>query len=106
MPEIREFLISRRAKIIPQRAGLLDVGIRRVPAATRRGRGPRRGEIEYYSKLERGAFAEVSASMLDAIARALSSTTPNLLNLTLCSAEPGSPTAHVLAPDDSTTRWS
>jgi hypothetical protein len=44
--------------------------------------------------------------MLDAIARALSSTTPNLLNLTLCSAEPGSPTAHALAPDDSTTRWS
>jgi transcriptional regulator with XRE-family HTH domain len=70
--EVREFLISRRAKITPQQAGLPDVGTRRVP-------GLRRGEvaalagvsIEYYSKLERGALAGVSASVLDAIARAL-----------------------------------
>jgi len=107
VPEIREFLISRRAKITPQRAGSARRGHPTDTwAATRRGRGPRRGEIEYYSKLEGGVFAGVSASVLDAIARALSSTTPNLLNLTLYSAEPGSPTAHALAPDDSTTRWS
>ena len=70
--EVREFLISRRAKITPQQAGLPDVGTRRVP-------GLRRGEvaalagvsIEYYSKLERGSLAGVSASILDAIARAL-----------------------------------
>jgi transcriptional regulator with XRE-family HTH domain len=70
--EVREFLISRRAKITPQQAGLPHVGTRRVP-------GLRRGEvaalagvsIEYYSKLERGALAGVSASVLDAIARAL-----------------------------------
>ena len=70
--EVREFLISRRAKITPQQAGLPDVGPRRVP-------GLRRGEvaalagvsIEYYSKLERGSLAGVSASVLDAIARAL-----------------------------------
>src|SRR5439155_26888924 len=70
--EVREFLISRRAKITPQQAGLPHVGARRVP-------GLRRGEvaalagvsIEYYSKLERGALAGVSASVLDAIARAL-----------------------------------
>jgi transcriptional regulator with XRE-family HTH domain len=70
--EVREFLISRRAKITPQQAGLPDVGTRRVP-------GLRRGEvaalagvsIEYYSKLERGALAGVSASVLDAIAGAL-----------------------------------
>ena len=49
-----------------------DVGARRVP-------GLRRGEVaalagvsvEYYSKLERGAIGGVSASILDAIARAL-----------------------------------
>ena len=49
-----------------------NVGARRVP-------GLRRGEVaalagvsvEYYSKLERGAIAGVSASVLDAIARAL-----------------------------------
>ena len=70
--EVREFLVSRRAKISPQQAGLPDVGNRRVP-------GLRRGEvaalagmsIEYYSKLERGALAGASASVLDAIARAL-----------------------------------
>jgi transcriptional regulator with XRE-family HTH domain len=67
--EVREFLISRRAKITPQEAGLPEMGSRRVP-------GLRRGEvaalagvsIEYYSKLERGALAGVSASVLDAIA--------------------------------------
>ena len=70
--EVREFLISRRAKISPQQAGLPDIGNRRVP-------GLRRGEvaslagvsIEYYSKLERGSLAGVSASILDAIGRAL-----------------------------------
>ncbi len=70
--EVREFLMSRRAKITPQQAGLPEFGNRRVP-------GLRRGEvatlagvsIEYYSKLERGGLAGVSASVLDAIARAL-----------------------------------
>src|SRR6476661_199439 len=70
--EVREFLSSRRAKITPQQAGVPDIGTRRVE-------GLRRGEVaalagmsvEYYSKLERGAIAGVSASVLDAIARAL-----------------------------------
>jgi transcriptional regulator with XRE-family HTH domain len=70
--EVREFLISRRAKLAPQQAGLPDVGNRRVS-------GLRRGEVaalagvsvEYYSKLERGALAGASATVLDAIARAL-----------------------------------
>ena len=70
--EVREFLVSRRAKITPRQAGLPDVGTRRVP-------GLRRGEvaalagvsIEYYAKLERGNLAGASASVLDALARAL-----------------------------------
>jgi transcriptional regulator with XRE-family HTH domain len=70
--EVREFLSTRRAKLTPGDVGLPDVGTRRVP-------GLRRGEvaalagvsIEYYSKLERGSLAGVSASVLDAIARAL-----------------------------------
>jgi transcriptional regulator with XRE-family HTH domain len=70
--EVREFLISRRAKISPAEAGLPQIGARRVP-------GLRRGEVaglagvsvEYYAKLERGAIAGVSASVLDALARAL-----------------------------------
>jgi transcriptional regulator with XRE-family HTH domain len=70
--EVREFLISRRAKITPQQAGLPEAGVRRVP-------GLRRGEVaalagvsvEYYAKLERGSLAGASASVLDALARAL-----------------------------------
>jgi transcriptional regulator with XRE-family HTH domain len=76
--EVREFLISRRAKITTEQAGMPHIGARRVP-------GLRRGEVaalagvsvEYYSKLERGAIAGVSASVLDAIAPRWSSTTPN-----------------------------
>ncbi|EAQ00484.1 hypothetical protein JNB_09934 [Janibacter sp. HTCC2649] len=70
--EVREFLTTRRAKLTPRDVGLPDVGQRRVS-------GLRRGEvaalagvsIEYYSKLERGAIAGASPSVLEAIARAL-----------------------------------
>lgn len=70
--EVREFLTSRRAKLSPADVGLPDLGQRRVP-------GLRRGEvallagvsIEYYAKLERGAIAGASASVLEAIAQAL-----------------------------------
>src|SRR3954454_9109456 len=70
--EVREFLMSRRARVTPDAAGLSSGAHRRVP-------GLRRGEVaglagvsvEYYAKLERGALAGVSASVLDAIARAL-----------------------------------
>ncbi|WP_145227475.1 helix-turn-helix transcriptional regulator [Rudaeicoccus suwonensis] len=70
--EVREFLASRRAKLTPADVGIPDIGQRRVP-------GLRRGEvatlagvsIEYYAKLERGAIAGASASVLEAIAQAL-----------------------------------
>lgn len=70
--EIREFLTTRRAKVTPAQAGLPDVGNRRVP-------GLRRAEVavlagvsaEYYAKIERGALAGVSPSVLSALARAL-----------------------------------
>jgi transcriptional regulator with XRE-family HTH domain len=92
--EVREFLLSRRAKITPQQAGLADIGARRVP-------GLRRGEVaalagvsvEYYSKLERGALAGVSASVLDAVARALQFDDAERAT---CSTLPARPTA--LAP--------
>jgi transcriptional regulator with XRE-family HTH domain len=70
--EVREFLISRRAKISPQQAGLPDIGARRVPGLRRTEVAALAGvSVEYYAKLERGAIAGVSASVLDAIARAL-----------------------------------
>ncbi|MEU6428564.1 helix-turn-helix transcriptional regulator [Microbispora sp. NPDC046973] len=70
--EVREFLVSRRAKITPERAGLPAGTRRRVP-------GLRRSEVaaladvsvEYYAKLERGNLAGVSPGVLEAVARAL-----------------------------------
>ena len=103
--EVREFLISRRAKITPQQAGLPDIGTRRVP-------GLRRGEvaalagvsIEYYSKLERGSLAGVSASVLDAIARALQLDDAERAHLFhLAHAADG--TSAIMRPRRRPTRW-
>jgi transcriptional regulator with XRE-family HTH domain len=71
--DIREFLISRRAKLTPEQAGLPNFGgRRRVP-------GLRREEVallagmstEYYTRLERGTALGVSESVLEGISRAL-----------------------------------
>jgi hypothetical protein len=71
--EVREFLVSRRARLTPERAGLpVFGGQRRVP-------GLRRGEVamlagvssEYYTRLERGNLGGASDSVLDAVANAL-----------------------------------
>lgn len=70
--EVREFLMSRRAKLTPEQAGLPSGPNRRVS-------GLRRTEVavladvsvEYYAKLERGGIAGASTAVLDAIADAL-----------------------------------
>jgi transcriptional regulator with XRE-family HTH domain len=70
--EVREFLMSRRAKVTPADAGLPGglnrrvAGLRRTEVALLAGLS-----VEYYAKLERGAIAGASASVLDAIAQAL-----------------------------------
>jgi transcriptional regulator with XRE-family HTH domain len=70
--EVHEFLTSRRAKITPEQAGLPATGVRRVPGLRRSEVAAVAGmSVEYYAKLERGSLAGVSASVLDAIARAL-----------------------------------
>lgn len=71
--EIRGFLMSRRARITPERAGLPYVG------GNRRVQGLRREEVamlaglsvEYYTRMERGQLGGASESVLDAVARAL-----------------------------------
>jgi transcriptional regulator with XRE-family HTH domain len=71
--EIRDFLVSRRAKITPEQAGLPVYG------GNRRVTGLRREEvallagvsIDYYTRLERGRAPGASASVLEGIARAL-----------------------------------
>ncbi|MBQ1082063.1 MULTISPECIES: helix-turn-helix transcriptional regulator [unclassified Nocardiopsis] len=70
--EVREFLISRRARISPE-----DVGL---PAgAKRRVKGLRRSEVatlagvsvEYYTRLERGAISGASPEVLNSLVKAL-----------------------------------
>lgn len=71
--EIRDFLVSRRARITPEQAGLTAFG------RNRRVSGLRREEVallagisvEYYTRLERGTASGVSEDVLEAIARAL-----------------------------------
>jgi len=70
--EVREFLMSRRAKLTPDAAGIPAGPNRRVAGLRRTEVASLAGvSVEYYAKLERGAIAGASASVLDAIARAL-----------------------------------
>jgi transcriptional regulator with XRE-family HTH domain len=71
--EMRDFLVSRRARITPEQAGLPAYG------GNRRVAGLRREEvallagvsIDYYTRLERGRAPGASDSVLEGIARAL-----------------------------------
>jgi transcriptional regulator with XRE-family HTH domain len=71
--EIRDFLISRRARLTPEQAGLPAYG------GNRRVSGLRREEVamlagvsvDYYIRLERGNARGVSDSVLENLARAL-----------------------------------
>src|SRR5947208_11580297 len=71
--EVREFLISRRAHVTPERAGLPDFGgDRRVPGLRREEVAALAGvSLDYYTQLERGKIRGASESVLNAIARAL-----------------------------------
>jgi len=70
--ELRDYLLSRRARLHPSDVGLTEGDLRRVP-------GLRREEIamlagistDYYTRLEQGRLRNVSGSVVDAVARAL-----------------------------------
>ena len=71
--EIKEFLMSRRARITPEQAGLTYVGgNRRVPGLRREEVALLAGvSVEYYTRIERGKLGGASDSVLDSIARVL-----------------------------------
>ncbi|WP_308215153.1 helix-turn-helix transcriptional regulator [Pseudarthrobacter sulfonivorans] len=71
--EIREFLISRRAKVSPAQAGIPSYGeLRRVPGLRREEVAQLAGvSTDYYTRLERGSIRGVSDSVLEAVASAL-----------------------------------
>ena len=71
--EVKAFLVSRRAKVTPEQAGLSAFNrTRRVPGLRRSEVADLAGvSVEYYAQLERGNLAGVSESVLDALSRAL-----------------------------------
>jgi transcriptional regulator with XRE-family HTH domain len=72
--EIREFLISRRAKVAPEDADLFvaEHDVRRVPGLRREEVADLAGlSVDYYTQIERGDIAGASDSVLNAVARAL-----------------------------------
>jgi transcriptional regulator with XRE-family HTH domain len=71
--EIRDFLISRRAKVTPERAGLPAYGGHRRVAGLRREEVALLAgvSVDYYVRLERGNLSGVSDGVLEALERAL-----------------------------------
>jgi hypothetical protein len=91
--EIREFLRSRRARIVPEMAGLPAYGGRR------RVEGLRREEVallagvsvEYYVRMERGSLAGTSDGVLEALSTALQLTEAERDHLFHLARESGAP---------------
>lgn len=70
--DIRDFLVSRRAKLAPERVGLPTGRRRRVPGLRREEVAVLAGvSIEWYTRLEKGHISGVSEDVLEAVARAL-----------------------------------
>ncbi|MFC9932018.1 helix-turn-helix domain-containing protein [Streptomyces sp. NPDC127190] len=82
--ELSEFLRSRRARLKPEDVGLPDFGRhRRVPGLRREELAQLAGvSVAYYTRLEQGNGRNVSAEVLDAIARALRLTDAEHAHLT------------------------
>ena len=72
-PEVRDFLVTRRARITPAQAGLPTFDDRRRVAGLRREEVASLAgvSVDYYARLERGNLRGVSGSVLDALGRAL-----------------------------------
>lgn len=70
--DIKDFLMTRRARIRPEQVGLPPGRRRRVPGLRREEVAQLAGvSTEYYIQIERGAVAGVSDDVLHAVARAL-----------------------------------
>jgi transcriptional regulator with XRE-family HTH domain len=70
--DIRDFLVSRRAKLTPEQLGLPAGSRRRVPGLRREEVAVLAGvSTEWYSRLEKGHISGVSPEVLAAVAQAL-----------------------------------
>lgn len=70
--EVRELLMTRRARLTPEQAGIIGGGRRRVAGLRREEVAMLAGmSVDYYAKMERGNLSGVSPEVLNALARAL-----------------------------------
>lgn len=70
--ELRDFLMSRRARITPEDAGVTTLGSRRVPGLRREEVAMLAGvSTDYYTRLEKGKVTNPSESVLEAVSRVL-----------------------------------
>jgi transcriptional regulator with XRE-family HTH domain len=80
--DIKDFLMTRRARITPEQVGLSPGRRRRVPGLRREEVAQLAGvSIEYYTQIERGNVTGVSDGVLHAVARALQLSEPELTHL-------------------------
>ncbi|WP_132881442.1 helix-turn-helix transcriptional regulator [Tamaricihabitans halophyticus] len=71
-PRLADFLRAARARITPERAGVVDGGRRRVDGLRREELAMLAGvSVDYYTRLEQGRSKSASTQVLDAIAEAL-----------------------------------
>ncbi|MBY6538023.1 helix-turn-helix domain-containing protein [Rhodococcus sp. BP-349] len=112
--EVREFLMTRRARLTPEAAGITTSGTRRVAGLRRSEVASLAGlSVEYYARIERGAIGGASSSVLDALSRALQLTdTEHAHLLDLARAADGVPTsgrprrrAERIAPPRISLQW-
>lgn len=102
--EIRDFLVTRRAKITPALVGLpAGNGRRRVPGLRREEVAVLAGvSTEWYTRLEKGYIGEVSDDVLAAVARALQLSSDEQVYLfdlaRLARRAPARPTGFSVAP--------
>ncbi|MFW5416453.1 helix-turn-helix domain-containing protein [Nocardiopsis sp. CNT-189] len=70
--ELRDFLRSRRARLTPADVGMPEAGRRRTPGLRREEVAVLAGVgVSWYTRLEQGRADNVSAEVLDAVARTL-----------------------------------
>ncbi len=70
--DVRDFFVTRRAKISPEQANLPTHGTRRVPGLRREEVAALAGvSVDYYNRLERGNLSGVSEAILESVANAL-----------------------------------
>ncbi|MFG1608088.1 helix-turn-helix transcriptional regulator [Actinoplanes sp. NPDC049265] len=101
--EIREFLISRRARLTPNSVGLPSYGTRRVPGLRREEVAVLAGiSVPYYARLERGDMSKASPSVLEGLARALRLDDAERAHLFDLARAAGSGRARTPAPGDAT----